>query len=230
MLEVYVKNGVPLNDVHDSAANLTVKIKDKNARVRALKAFEKRTMYMKLVDARKHLANSEKALKRKKFEMQKVVRKDTFVWNELMKVVKEDTEELWKFESEKAKVKFQRAKLKEKKIDLHKNSIIEGVAVGNEELEKYRNNENHTDVKTYGGVAISEAEKDLLSLPPNHMIYPKINLDQIEVEIEKSCVKAEYEKIRMQKEKEEKAKKSENYDNVTLANDEKAKIFCSQKV
>ena len=135
MLEIYVKNNVALNDVHDAAAKLTAKIRNCSARVRALLAFERKTMFMKLLDARKYQKKSKKQMIRTRMEMSKIVRKGTLVWNVLMKQVKEDTEELWKFETRKAKTKFKHSKEKQKVKIRNDESIIDGVAVGENELD-----------------------------------------------------------------------------------------------
>ena len=80
--------------------------------------------------------------------MSTIVRKDTLVWNVLMKQVKLETEELWKFETNKAKMKLKHSKEKQKVTKSNDESIIDGVAIGDDELEKFRKNEeNDTDVR-----------------------------------------------------------------------------------
>ena len=110
MLEIYVTSNVALNDVHDAAVKLTAKSRNGPAGVRALLAFKKKTMFMKLIDARKYQKKSKKQMIRTKMEMSRIVRKDTLVWNVLMKQVKLETEELWKFETKKAKMKLKHSK------------------------------------------------------------------------------------------------------------------------
>ena len=104
MIELFVKNGVCFNDVNNSARNLSAKIKNEKARVRAQLSFGRKTMYSKLLDARRHQQSSEIKFKCEKAKLAKVVKFGSPVWTVLMKQVKIDTEELWKEESEKAKI------------------------------------------------------------------------------------------------------------------------------
>ena len=114
-------------------------------------------MFSKLLDARRHQQSSEKQLKSDKLKMSDSVRKGTVVWKILMNQVKEDTENMWKTETEKAKTKFQRSKEKQKLNSANDDSIVDGVAVSDVRVENYRENENHKSSKKVNVVDESEA-------------------------------------------------------------------------
>ena len=68
-LEIFVKNAVALNDVHNSAKALTSKIRNPKARLKNRLEFERKVMFSKLLDARRHQQSSEKQLKSDKLKM-----------------------------------------------------------------------------------------------------------------------------------------------------------------
>lgn len=222
-IEIFVKNGVSFNDVHNSARSLSAKIRNPKARVKAQHKCEARIMFMKLLDARRFQQSSERKMKSDKSKLAQVVRKGTPVWDVLMKQVKLETEELWKYETGKSKVKFQRCKEKQVAKKSNNDSIVEGVAVSESELKKYvKVKENETKVETYGGVTISENEKKLLEFSPDHMVYPRIVLDQIENDLEKCFIKEDWDEKRKGIEKEKEARKTENGDEVENEKDLKS--------
>ena len=191
--EIFVKGGIAFNDVFDDAKNLTAKMKPFQAREKARIKLQKQIMYMKLMDARRAQLRAENVKNVRKNRMSKFVRKGTYVRSILMKEVKCETEELWKLETDKSKNKFKHCKEKQKKKVHNEESIVKGVAVGDDILENIRKENNvDLDVETYGGATVSENEKELLKLPPDHSIYPQIILSDIEVELEKGFVKDVY--------------------------------------
>ena len=76
-------------------------------------------------------------------------------------------------------------------------------------LEEHRKEKIHKGVSIYGGAIIDDNAKELLELPPDHMIYPKISLNKLEVELEKAFAKSEWEDVKKNIENEKRKKKSE---------------------
>ena len=75
-----------------------------------------------------------------------------------------------------------------------------GVAIGDEELEKYRESMNsrnrntcNKDPPVYGGTTISENQKALLKLPPGFTTYEAISDTRMEVELEAMLTKYRWE-------------------------------------
>ena len=135
MLEMFVKNGVALKSVHDTAKNLTATLKSGQAQLAARLKIERTTMMSKLLDARNYNNTTRKNMEKCKEKMSEYVREGTFVRKLFMNLVKSESEENWKVEKKKAKVKFERNKEKQNRKKIENFGTICGVKVGDEELE-----------------------------------------------------------------------------------------------
>ena len=82
---------------------------------------------------------------------------------------------------------------------------VDGVAVGDKALEAFEKGveiSHDIEVITYDDVQINEDEKEALSLPPEHQIYPRIIAHDIGVELEKCLIKSAWDESRNRKLKE----------------------------
>ena len=139
MMEQHFHNNVALKDVHDSAKALTAKISPCQAQNKARLQIERSIMSSKLSDARRKESSSKKKFIRCKNDMCKVVRKGTLVYDKLMYHVKNECEALWSFEMQKSKHKFRKNKERQSlQNPTIENGIVDGVKVGDKELEELR--------------------------------------------------------------------------------------------
>ena len=49
------------------------------------------------------------------------------------------------------------------------------------------------EVRTYGGIMICNAEREILSLPPKTLLYPKVSLSELDLNSEVAKVKARWD-------------------------------------
>ena len=124
-IEKFCKLGIALKDAHDTAVNMTNKMKQSGAQFVAIRRIEKVIMEEKLVDARKSVKIAKVAMNVIKSKMSKVIRVGTLVRKLFMNIVKEECELNWDKENEKAKVKIQRNFVKQKNISDNNDSIID---------------------------------------------------------------------------------------------------------
>ena len=108
--------------------------------------------------------------------------------------------------------------------------VHKGVIVGDkmlEEMEKKQDdNDKEEKVPVYGGIKdLSEDQEEVLQLPPNHRIYPRLNLEEFKTELEKCVIKANWQKTREERMKEDTNKKNEKDDHPTEVSDEKANVI-----
>ena len=56
----------------------------------------------------------------------------------------------------------------------------------------------------YAGIeGITEEQNEILMMNPNHRIYPRLNIEDFDTEVEKAVTKANWEKLRKERKKEE---------------------------
>ena len=101
-------------------------------------------------------------------------------------VVKEEWKEGKKANEKKMNQQKRAVNEKTKKVD-----VYEGVKVSDEALGA--ENDEEDDPVVYGGVRLNESEKTAMKLPPKLAEYVKLDLENIETEIEKGCTKWRYE-------------------------------------
>ena len=100
--------------------------------------------------------------------------------------------------------------------------VHKGIIVGDKLLEEME--DKHEDgkdkVPIYGGIKdLTEDQKEVLQLPPNHRTYPKLKLDDFKTELEKCVIKANWQKTNEQRKQEKLNKKNENDDVTDEATD-----------
>ena len=69
-----------------------------------------------------------------------------------------------------------------------RHGSFKGVKVGDKQLEELEEMMNHKKVKTepcvYGGIKLKDNLKDILSLPPKHTTFPKLDVKEFETELQ----------------------------------------------
>ena len=45
----------------------------------------------------------------------------------------------------------------------------------------------------YAGIIVNKQEEDILSLPPDHAIYPKVDIEEFDTDMEKCIIKCQWE-------------------------------------
>ena len=135
--------------------------------------------------------------------------------------MKIENEKTWNIEKEKGEAKFKiNAKRQNKEVE--KVGITLGVPTGDMEIEEYLNanpeeKKDDEDVVVYGNIEVNDNEKDILKLPPNHALYPRLNLEEFETEIDKGLAKHTWRKIQVNQH-EEKLKRALEGENAVEEN------------
>ena len=96
-----------------------------------------------------------------------------------------------------------------------------GVLVGDKELEEFKadneNSENGENLVVYANIALNVREKNVLNHPPDHAIYPRLDLAMIETEMDKCNVKCVWSEKKDNIEDETKKKEAECDDDHELS-------------
>ena len=210
MFAKFVRADIALKSVRDITRNLCTPMRPGLAKNVAQKKLERTTMRAKLEDAKRSFRITRNEMFVSKSKLNKVVRFGTFVRKEFMKLVKEETENLWNVDKKKTRRKF--LSNKEKIVDEPKEVL--GVLVGDNELQEFKENneksENCENLVVYANIALNVREKHVLNHPPDHAIYPRLNLEMIETEIDKGNVKCVWSEKNENIEKEAKNKEAED--------------------
>ena len=151
----------------------------------------------------KYIKSTKEELNVSNMNLTKVVRKGTIVRKEFMKLVDNKIGISW-------------MKLKEKNQEkvnwnVHKNEIevkkgtFKGILVGDKELEvleKESKNEMGGKAVVYGGIEVDKSEEDILNLPPDFAIFPKVDIEEFETDMEKCLIKCSWEVKNVQRKSE----------------------------
>ena len=105
---------------------------------------------------------------------------------EFRKIMNIEVGEVWKNGKIKNKEKVNR--LVKKYLPNYVNGNIRDIMVDDDKLDELNNNVEK-NVKMYGGVELNEEEKAALEIFPQYRVYKPIDKVDLEVEIEKGCVK-----------------------------------------
>ena len=91
-----------------------------------------------------------------------------------------------------------------------KEGTFQGVIVGDAELEEYEEEVKSTVEKdmvekavVYDDIKIDKKENDILCLPPDHTIFPRVDIEEFNTEMEKCVIKCIWEANRVQRKSEE---------------------------
>ena len=122
-----------------------------------------------------------------------------------MNIVTCENNFVWENLCTKNALKFENM-MKKENINKMGPEIIEGVVVGDkalDELEKGVAHWNESEVICYDDVKLNQDEKDILSFPPDHQIYPKVTVHGISVQMDKCIFKSNWDDIRNRENKEQ---------------------------
>ena len=178
------KQGLGTKDAEKIAADLNRNTEGRNAKT------VKDVMKWKTKDAEKELSKVKKEYCEVRKELREVVPWRTeagrrFGW--LTKcVVNEEWDEGRKTNEKKVNKQKDGVKTKNAKIDVYEEVKVSDEALG-EDVE------DEMEPKVYGGVQLVEDEKTAMKLPPKFAEYVKLDIYNIETEIEKGCTKWRYE-------------------------------------
>ena len=81
---------------------------------------------------------------------------------------------------------------------------------GNKILDTNFSQTDAPKVSQYADIELSLKERELLSLPPDHQLHPNVEINEIEVEIEKTLIKANWQEIRTERESEQQKTQKES--------------------
>ena len=177
---------VGLKDVEDIAESVLSKMKSSDKSRKDKYDIVKDLMKHKLKDAIKCTKIARRELNESKDNLSKVVRKGTFVRSEFMEVVDKEINEVWK----------QAKKKKNDKVNwnVHKHIVgqtnvqegtFKGILVGDSELEELEKkivdtekNKNENKAVVYADIKVSKNEEEILCLPPDHTVLPKVDIEE----------------------------------------------------
>ena len=207
---------VGFEEVEDIAEHLLEKQKGGTKKRSEKYAIVKDLMKHIMADAEKCLKVSVRNLKVSKDNLTEVVRVKTVVREEFMYVVDREVSKVWKDGKKRVQNKANHLAAKYVK-DEPEPAVHKGVIVGDElleELETKKENKKDNLAPIYGDIqGLTEEHKEILSMPPNHRTYPKLNLEDFKTDLHKCVVKATWQKMRYERNQENKNKDVEN-DNV----------------
>ena len=72
---------------------------------------------------------------------------------------------------------------------------------------------------------MNEDQREILQYPPNHRVFPKLNLEDFRTELEKCVIKANWEKMGDKTKNEEENRKLENDDTFSAAPVTRSKVI-----
>ena len=128
-----------------------------------------------------------------------------------MELVNSEIDTLWNESKEKNSEKVDRNVQKRIVKGNHQSGTVHGVLVGDRELKDLEKeilatekNENSEEAIVYAGIEINKNEKDILCLPPDFTVFPKIDIEEFNTDMEKCVIKCNWEANREQREAEEK--------------------------
>ena len=183
-----------------------------------------------MLDAEKCIKLSTKNHKRSKENLSEVVRIKTIVREEFMNVVDKEVNKIWKEGKNRIQNKSEFLAKKYVKEE-PEPEVYKGVIVGDKMLEEMEKKQEDKDdnidrAPIYGGIqGLSKDQEEVLRLPPNHRIFPKMKLEEFKTELEKCVIKANWQKTREQRNQEDINRKDENDDTPTEASKDKTNVI-----
>ena len=194
LVDRYIKSGIVFNDVKVVAKSATKGMKSSDIVQKTQKRIEKMIMLAKLDDASKTLAEVRKSMNKSKMILDVTVKRKTVVRDMFDELVMSESKYEWEYLKKKHQVKFENRikKLKHEK----EPEATDGVLVGDAALDQYDigvANLNEKNIITYDNIELNQDEEELLSIPPDHQIFPRISSHEIAVELEKCVKKSDWE-------------------------------------
>ena len=170
-----------------------------------------------------------------KANLDKVVRKGIIVRSEFMELVDKELTEVWTEAKNKNQEKLIWNVKRQKSKITENEGTFKGVLIGDKELEtlekesaiaaKFRN-ENKAVV--YAGIEVNKNEDEILTLPPDHAIFPKVDIEEFDTEVEKCIIKCQWEvnkEERIAEQMKAKEEASEELEESVKTDDNEAKLL-----
>ena len=182
----------------------------------------KNLMKHHMKDAIKCVQETKSKLEKSKSNLNQVVRKGTLVRDIFMEAVDNELGAIWKDGKNKNEQKLSFTIQKRSKCNNEEKETEEtfkGVIIGDKELEKLeseneKKNETNNKPRVYSNIELTEDQKNILLLPPNHQTFPKLSLEKFETELEKCNIKMTWESMRKSRMEEKNHVDKENDDNI----------------
>ena len=170
---------------------------------------EKRVMTIRKRNIEKEMRKAKYQWYERSQELRQIMKHRT-ARKEYYNIEREYRDYIWRTKVKISKEKIRKAKVKQDKENKNKNKDERDNYRFYKVLDKELRQEEPLPMKNnfevYGNVALSENEKQCLSLGPKYMIDPKLNRENFEVEIEMECIKTRFELKEREKVQEEKEK------------------------
>ena len=226
---------IGLKDVEEIAESVLFKMKSSDKSREAKYDIVKDLMKHKLKDATKCTKEAKTELNDSKANLDKVVRKGTIVRSEFMELVDKELTEVWTEAKNKNQEKLIWNVKRQKSKITENEGTFKGVLIGDKELEtlekesaiaaKFRN-ENKAVV--YAGIEVNKNEDEILTLPPDHAIFPKVDIEEFDTEVEKCIIKCQWEvnkEERIAEQMKAKEEASEELEESVKTDDNEAKLL-----
>ena len=195
----FMKARIGFKDVEKIAENMIYKQKSGDYSRDAKYLVVKDLMKHKMNDALKCIKTAKKELKKSNDNLSKIVRKGTIVRNEYMELVDKELNEAWTEAKTKNEEKVTWNIHKHKDTFTNNDGTFKGVFIGDKELEALEK-EPDTAAKqceskavVYAGIKVTKNEEDILTLPPDHAIFPRVDIEEFDTEMEKCNIKCQWE-------------------------------------
>ena len=199
MMEKFVRNRIPLREVKDLVANVVINMKSEKEKLKDTLILEKSIMRRKVVDSRKVFHETRVKMRNSKSNLSEMIREKTIARRHFMKIVNDEVTLVWNDENAKNALKFmkswERVKSRNEVPD-----IVEGVNIGNDTIEEDDNRKEPFECLVFDNIELSESEKEILAMPPDHAIFADVNLEEVSTEIEKCIITSNWDKIRKDQE------------------------------
>ena len=165
-----------------------------------------------------------------KENLTKVVRGGTLVRSEFMELVDKELKNVWNESKEKSgeKVSWNIWKSLDK-LNVQQGTF-KGILVGDLELESLekditdnKKNEIGNKAVVYAGIKVDKNEEEILCLPPDHSIFPKVDIEEFDTDMEKCGIKAKWNALKEERKTEEKKAMEEASEQIK--NDEEEDMF-----
>ena len=94
----------------------------------------------------------------------------------------------------------------------HKGVLVGDIELGNFEKEKGGTTKSEAEAVVYAGIKVNKKENDILCLPPDHTIYPKVDIEEFDTDMEKCVIKCVWQAKNEERKAEEKKAREEASD------------------
>ena len=204
------KTRIGFKDIEEIAESLVNKQKSGDKSREAKYCIVKDLMKHRFKDVLKCTKSAKKEVMISKENLSKTVRRGTLVRTEFMEIVDKEVKHIWTSSKEKNREKLEWNKKRYNIKSVDEEEVFKGVLVGDIELEKLetklvQNEEMNKVIEPviYGGIKVNKVEQEILALPPDHTIFPKVDMEEFDTDMEKCIIKSKWQKNQEQRKVEE---------------------------